>query len=148
MLRDGRLALTGGLFGRLDDVRRQDLLRYLTAVAKDEADRACDLLIDQCSEADYATPRAKMRRIFRQAEPFRTAGWSRHYAGQRLADTLFVQWRLTRKNGYRVEAPVEAFTRGLFSVEQQGRRIAPARDGLQQGLDDVRIIAAAVRARK
>ena len=148
VLRDGRLALTGGLFGRLEKSRQRDLLRYLTAVAKDEPNRACDLLLDQCGEAGSATPRARMRRLFRQAEPFRTAGWSRHYAGQRLADTLFVHWRLARKNGYRIEAPMEAFTRGLFAVEQQGRRIAPERDGLRQGLNDVRIIAGAVRMRE
>ena len=33
-------------------------------------------------------------------------------------------------------------------MERQGRRIAPERDGLRQGLNDVRIIAGAVRMRE
>jgi predicted unusual protein kinase regulating ubiquinone biosynthesis (AarF/ABC1/UbiB family) len=148
LLPDGRPVITGGRLGRLDRSLRRDLLRYLTAGARDEMDRACDLLLDQCEQRRGATAHARMQRLFRLAEPFRAGGWSRHYAGQRLSDTLFVQWRMAHANQYRFKPPLQAFARGLYDLERHCRRLAPQRDGLRQGLDDVRVIAAAVRLRE
>jgi predicted unusual protein kinase regulating ubiquinone biosynthesis (AarF/ABC1/UbiB family) len=148
LMDNGHLGITGGLFGRLDSRVQADLLRYLTASARDEMDRACDLLLGQCESGTSATSQTRMQHLFRQSEPFRSGGWSHHYAGQRLSDTLFVQWRLAHKHHYRFKPVVEAFARSLYDVEFQCRRLAPERDGLRQGLNDVRVISAAVRMRE
>jgi len=150
LLPEQRFAVTGGRFTRMERSLRRDLLRYLTAGARDEIDRACELLLDQCSEGRGATPRFRMQGLFRLAEPFRAGGWSQHhdYAGQRLSDTLFVQWRLAHDNGYHLKPPLRRFARGLYDLDRHCRRLAPERDGLRQGLDDVRVIAGTVRLRE
>jgi len=148
LMDDGHMGITGGIFGQLDSTAQTDLLRYLTASARDEMDRACDILLGQCESAASATSRSRMQRLFRQSEPFRSGGWSHHYAGQRLSDTLFAQWRLAHKHHYQFKPAMENFARSLYDLEFQCRRLAPERDGLRQGLDDVRVISAAVRIRE
>jgi predicted unusual protein kinase regulating ubiquinone biosynthesis (AarF/ABC1/UbiB family) len=147
-LGDGRLGVSGGSFGRLDPDCRRSLLQYLTAVAKDEPIRACDLLLDHCDADEAASKRETMRNQFRQAEPFRSGGWSDNYKGRRLADNLFVQWRLARQGGYRPKPHMEAFMRGLFAVEGQARRIAADWDGLREGVNNLRVIVAITRIRE
>lgn len=148
LLDDDRLGITGGIFGRLDSSTQIKLLRYLSASARDETDRACDLLLDLCQSGPSASSRTGMQRLFRQSEPFRSGGWSHHYAGQRLSDTLFAQWRLAHNHRYHFKPQMEAFARGMYDLECQCRRLDRDRDGLRQGLDDVRIIGAAVRIRE
>ncbi len=148
LLPDHSIAVTGGRFTRLERCLRRDLLRYLTASARDEMDRACELLLDQCDAGRGATARFRMQRLFRLAEPFRAGGWSQHYAGQHLSDTLFVQWRMTHTNGYRFKPPLQDLARGLYDLDRHCRRLSPERDGLRLGLNDVRVIAAAVRLRE
>lgn len=148
LMDNGHMGITGGIFGQLDSSLQADLLRYLTASARDEMDRACDILLDQCVSGASATSRTRMQRLFRQSEPFRSGGWSHHYAGQRLSDTLFAQWRLAHKHHYHFKPATEHFARSLYDVELQCRLLAPERDGLRQGLDDVRVISAAVRIRE
>ncbi len=148
LLPDHGFAVTGGRFARLERRLRRDLLRYLTASARDEMDRACELLLDQCDAGRGATARFRMQRLFRLAEPFRAGGWSQHIVGQHLSDTLFVQWRMTHTNGYRFKLPLQGLARGLYDLDRHCRRLSPERDGLRRGLDDVRVISAAVRLRE
>lgn len=84
----------------------------------------------------------------RQAEPFRTGGWSDRHRGERCADALCIYWRLARQPGRRLRPHAAAFACGVLALERQAEAKAPARDGLRQGLDDVRVIAAAVRLRE
>ncbi len=146
--RDRELSIQGGACGRLHGYLRHQLLHYLSTAARDDCDGACAALLTLCDATPKAQSRARMQALFRQAEPFRAGGWSRHFTGEVLANTLFVQWRLAHRNGYRLKPPVAAFCSGLFDLERQCRQLSPQRDTLRMGLDDVRIIAAAVRARE
>ncbi len=148
VLADDRFAVTGGLFVQLTRKTRRNLFNYLAAVARQEPDRACSSLLSGCEPSSKATSRDQLRMRFRQAEPFREGGWSDHFAGQRLADTLFVQWRLARQSGWRTSPSQLAFFRGLWDLELLTRRLAPASDALSQGLADLRVVAAATHLRE
>ncbi len=145
---DGRLGIAGGLTGRIDRSLQVELIRYLTATADDDPDRAGSIFLDITRAGPGAEAPRELRLRFRQAEPFRTGGWSRYYQGRRLADTLFIQWRIARQGGYSAPPELEAFMRGLYAVETCGRVLAPGRDGLREGLADLRVVAAAVRLRE
>ncbi len=146
--RQRELAVQCGTCGHLQTYLRQQLLRYLSAAARDDCDGACTELLSLCDATPGARSRIRMQAMFRQAEPFRAGGWSQQYAGEALANTLFVQWRLAHRSGYRLKPPVASFCTGLFDLERQCRQLSPRRDALRLGLDDVRIIAAAMRGRE
>ncbi len=147
-LGDDRFGITGGLFVQLGSKTRRNLFDYLAAVARQDPDRACSSLLSECEASASAVSRDQLRMRFRQAEPFREGGWSDHFAGQRLADTLFVQWRLARQSGWRTSPSQLAFFRSLWDLELLTRRLAPAADGLSQGLADFRVVAAAAHLRE
>ena len=148
LLPDGRLLVTGGPFARLESGSGRDLLSYLAAVARQDPDRALAFLLRETRRTSDAVSREDLRLWFRQAEPFRAAGWSDHYSGGRLADTLFIQWRLARRGGRRPNAGLLSFCRGLHAVESLARSLDPGRDAFRGGLDDLRVVAAAVHLRQ
>jgi predicted unusual protein kinase regulating ubiquinone biosynthesis (AarF/ABC1/UbiB family) len=148
LLDDNRFAVTGGELAILDATVRENLLDYLIAARKEEPDHAATYLLQEVKAAEDAASRDRLRMLLRQAEPFRDGGWSDHFAGQRMADSLLVQWRLCRRAGYRPSSHMLAFWRGLFSLELLTRRLAPEQDSLKQGVDDLRLVAAAAHLRK
>jgi hypothetical protein len=140
--------VTGGSFARIKEETRRNLLDYLTAVAREDPDRACDLLLGEMVEDGNTKTRDDLRLQVRQGEPFRLGSWSEAYAGRRLADNLFVQWRLAHQAGVRPKRELLAFYRGLFDLERVARRFTRRRDPFGDALGDVRIISAAVRLRE
>ncbi len=140
--------ITGGSFTRIKQETRINLLDYLAAVAREQPDRACDLLLGETCESGDTEIREDLRSRFRQGEPFRLGSWSEAYAGRRLADNLFVQWRLAHQAGVKPRPELLAFYRGLFDLERVAQRFAQRRDPLGEALGDVRIISAAVRLRE
>ncbi len=148
VLPGNRFVVTGGQFTRLEADAQANLLDYLTAVTREEPERACKLLLRETLSDFTAKSRDRLCQQFRQGESFRLGSWSDAYAGKRLADTLFVQWRLAHQAGLRAPPYLIAFYRGLFETELLARRLARYRDPLGEGLDDLRIISTAVRLRE
>lgn len=143
-----RFVMTGGQFTRLETDTRANLLDYMTAVTREDPERACNLLLRETQLDFTAKSRDRLCQQFRQGEPFRLGSWSEAYAGKRLADTLFVQWRLARQAGFRAPGYLTAFYRGLLETELLARRLARYRDPLNEGLEDLRVISATVRLRE
>ncbi len=148
VLPDDVFVITGGSFTRIKDETRKNLLDYLTAVAREQPDRACDLLLGETSESGDPDIREDLQSRFRQGEPFRLGSICEAYAGRRLADNLFVQWRLAHQVGVRPRPELLAFYRGFFDLERAARRFAQRRDPFGEALGDVRVISAAVRLRE
>jgi predicted unusual protein kinase regulating ubiquinone biosynthesis (AarF/ABC1/UbiB family) len=147
-LDDGRVAVIGGLFSSLGRKPRRHLLDALIATSRGDPDRACDQMLEACKADLEDSDRDRLQVLFRQAEPFRDGGWSDSYHGRRLADTLFVQWRLIRREGVEIPQPVVAFQRGLHMIDTSARRLAPGYDGFADAVDDLGIVAAASRLRE
>ena len=143
---DGRFAIVGGGLATLTLRSRNSLLDYLAAASRQDPDLAAVLLTREMT-GHTEDRRETLRLLFRQAEPFRDGGWIPDYAGPRLAHDLFVQWRLATRSGFEQLPHLRSFCRGLAELERTTREMAPERDALQQGLDDVRVIGAAVNMR-
>ncbi len=148
LLDDGRIAVTGGLFTNLGRKSRRSLLDALIATVRGDPDRACDHLLRACDADLSETDHDRLHVLFRQAEPFREGGWGASYHGQRLADSLFVQWRLMRREGIDIPPPVVAYLRGLHQVEGCARRLAPDHDTFADAVDDLGVVAAATQLRE
>ncbi len=148
VLSGNRFVVAGGQFTRLDTDTRASLLDYMTAVTREDPERACNLLLRETQVDFTVKSRDRLCQQFRQGEPFRLGSWSDAYAGKRLADTLFVQWRLAHQAGFRAPATLTAFYRGLLETELLARRLARYRDPLNEGLEDLRVISATVRLRE
>lgn len=147
-LADGRIGICGGTFGRIDPELRVDLLRFLVAAATSRPDRVCALLPAISTRNRGALSYRELYHQLRQAEPFRTGGWSDSHPGERCADTVLIYWRLARQAGHPPLPQTATFARALLCLERHAEALAPSRDGLCQGLDDLRVIAAAVRLRE
>ncbi len=143
-----RLGLLGGRFLELDRATRSTLLGALVAAAQHEPDRSGDLLRRLSESVDDDATRDRLRVSLRQAEPFRSAGWGDRYAGERLADVLFVHWRTAHSVGYRPRPRLQAFQRGFAQLYRMTRAVAPERDVLEQAMADLRVVAAAVEVRR
>jgi ubiquinone biosynthesis protein len=148
LLEDGRIAVTGGLFTSLGRKTRRSLLDSLIATSRGEPDRACDHLFTACNADLDEDDHDRIRVLFRQAEPFRDGGWSETYQGRRLADTLFVQWRLLRREGIDLPKSVVTYLQSLCQVEMCARRLAPGHDCFGDAVDDLAVVAAASRLRE
>lgn len=144
---DGRFAVLGGGMSHLTSRSRSGLLDYLAAASRQDPDLAAVLLTREMTTTTD-TSREALRLAFRQAEPFRDGGWIPDYAGPRLAHDLFVHWRLARRCGFEPPPPLSSFFRGFAELERTTRQMAPSRDALQQGVNDVRVIGAAVNMRQ
>jgi ubiquinone biosynthesis protein len=143
-----RFAVTGGLTTSLDPRWRRHLLDAVVATGRGDPDRVCDALLDECAAAENAAKPDVVRTELRQAESFRSGGWTDEFAGRRLADTLFVYWRVLRKAGHRPKDHTVAFLRGFCELELMARALAPTTDTMADAVDDLRLVAAAVSLRK
>jgi hypothetical protein len=147
-LSDERFAITGGLFTVLDPRWRRHLIDAVIAIARDDPDRACDALLAESTELDGAADPLRVRSELRQAETFRSGGWTDRYSGRRIADSLFVYWRKLRELGHRPKDHVTAFIRGFSEIEGTARVLAPNSDPMAGAIDDFRLVAAAVSVRE
>lgn len=144
----GRIGILGGRWTRLDRATRGDILKMLVAATHHEPDRIGDLLRRLSDGSDDDGQRDRLRIMLRQAEPFRSGGWGDTYLGERLADGLYVQWRMARRVGLRPIAGLLSFQRGLAGIDSLTREAAPRRDVLEQAMADVRVVSAAVDMRR
>jgi ubiquinone biosynthesis protein len=147
-LSNERFAISGGLVTTLDPGRRRHLLDAVIAAARSDPDRVCDALLAESTAANDAAADHLLRSELRQAETFRSAGWADPFTGRRIADTLFVYWRVMAEMGYHPKAGAIAFIRGFTEIEAAVRRLAPETDAMAGAIDEVRLVAAAVSIRE
>jgi ubiquinone biosynthesis protein len=124
---------------------RADLRDLLLAVAAREPDEACAVLLRQVIREDGAASEEQLRLHLRQIIPFRDGAWSA--SGETLAEHLFVYLRTAHSRGYRPRHHLLAFCRGLFAVATAARRLAPERDAVLEGLQELRVLASMSQAR-
>jgi len=134
-----QIAFIGGAFAGLPSEPQANLWDYLVAAANDNTDRACSCLLKEMRKE--GTVRDNVQQRFRQAMPFRDGGWDASGDRQSLAELLFVHWRFASECGYMPQMHLPAFYRGLFSIANVARRIAPAIDPLAEGVRDMRLLA-------
>jgi ubiquinone biosynthesis protein len=139
LLPDRQLAFTGGSFASLTAEVKTNLFDYLIASVTQDPDRACSRLLGEMKRVRGAASEDELRHRLRQVVPFRDGGWSNSGDSRSLAEYLFVHWRLAREYGYRPQPHLLSFCRGLFQVAATARRLAPNRDLLLEGLQDLRL---------
>jgi predicted unusual protein kinase regulating ubiquinone biosynthesis (AarF/ABC1/UbiB family) len=145
-LPDGRIGLQGIVFARLPAAVQADLKEALLAVAFRDPDGACSALVREMARDESATPVEELRLRLRQIVPFRDGAWTP--SGESLAEHCFLYARTARACGYRLRRHLLAFYRGLFAAALAGRRLAPARDCLRDGLQELRLLTGASQVRE
>jgi hypothetical protein len=141
-----RLVFTGGPMARIPLASQANLWSYLVAAARRDPDGVCDRLLKEMTREEPSASEERLRLRLRQAVPFRDGGWN--LEGENLAEDLFLHWRFSRECGFRPRVPLLAFWRGLAVVADTARRLAPDRDALLQGLDELRFTSSVNQVRE
>ena len=136
LLPDGRVALLGGGLVRLREAARAHLRDYLFTAAGHEPAEALGALLAEMTPGEHALGEERLRLRARQVVPFRDGAWSA--GADELAEHLFLQWRVARECGYRPQAHLVAFYRGLATTAQLCRAAAPEHDALRPAIEELR----------
>lgn len=140
VLPNKQIAFTGGGFDSLPPGPKANLCDYLVAAATDDPDRAYFCLFRELTKEGPPAEHDDLRQRFRQIVPLRDGGWATSGDGNSLAENLFAHWRLAGARGHLPPPHLSSFYRGLFLVAGVARRLAPERDALSEGLQDVRLL--------
>ena len=130
---DDRLVLTAGAFEPHVAAERAHFAAYLSAVAADDPDAAASWIE---GSSPSARVEEELRRLLRQAVPFRDGEWS---GDDRLAEHVLVQWRVAREAGWAVSPHHQHLYQGLHAVAQIAHRLAPDADALLGALEGERM---------
>jgi hypothetical protein len=128
------IAFDEGVFTAVPKEARENLVRYLVAVAADDPRKSLDSLLREFHGARPTIPPERLSRLFRQLVPD-----DGEDGAARLADMLLAQLRLAGSSGYYPSLRVLPALRGLVRLEATVRGLSPHRDGLLEGLKDFRI---------
>jgi predicted unusual protein kinase regulating ubiquinone biosynthesis (AarF/ABC1/UbiB family) len=134
-LHDGRLVLVGGAFERQTAAGREQFLRYLVTVVADDPDAAWTWIAEATVPGARSQSEYRLRRRLRQAVPFRDGEWS---GDDRIAESLLVQWRVTREAGWDMRPHPLRLYRGIHAVSAATTELAPDEDTLLAALRDER----------
>ncbi len=134
----GQRIVFTGVFASLPSHVKPNLFNYLVAAAAQDPDSACLYLVREMGGAKGAAGEEELRHRLRQVIPFRDGGWHDIGDSPRLAEYLFAHWRFARECGYWPQPHLLCFCRGLFQIAVTARRLAPGRDPLMEGLQDLR----------
>lgn len=148
---EGGVSVRGGLWHLADSRLRRSIRTYLAALVDGDADQALDALLDLAlpGRGPATGPSAKsLRHVFRQAEPFRDGSATGAASGGRVADLMFLHWRLMRRHGYRPRDGWASFQQGFADLEWLARRHAGHRDVVEEALEDLRWIDLAHQGRE
>jgi len=107
---------------------------YLGAVAGDDPDSAANWILE--GSATGSRVEEELRRLLRQAVPFREGEWS---GDDRLSEHVLVQWRVARDAGCPVTPHHQHLYRGLHDVAHIANGLAPDTDALLGALEDLRL---------
>ncbi len=108
-LSDERFAITGGLVTTLDPRWRRHLIDAIIATARDDPDRVCGALLAECTELEGAADVLRVRSELRQAETFRSGGWTDEFAGRRIADEFLCLLAKAGPTGLPTQGPRHCF---------------------------------------
>lgn len=134
-----QISIDEGVFSPVPQQARDNLLKYLIAVAIDEPSLALDCLLNECEGTRRKVPVDEMDRLFRQLVPDRTDEESTCNSGPLLAATVLAQWKTAVDRGYRPLRQVAPALLGIIALADTVRPMAPQRDSLLNGLKDFRI---------
>ena len=159
LLASGQVAFFGSRARGLPAPSRARLLDHLAAVAGDDPDRACSLLLPELAGAagqpaawQEGEPEdqqvAELRARLRQVVPFRDGAWRDGGSGDTLVEQLCVNFRLASEHGFPPRPPLLRFIRGLAAAALELRALAPLEDPLREGLEDLRASLALARWRQ
>jgi len=140
-----RLVLTSAAFEPHLTVERARFLHYLNAVAADDPDAASAWIVGPVAPVGYAHLEEELTRRLRQAVPFRDGEWS---GDDRLAESLLVQWRMTRHAGWPLTPHHLHVYRGVHATAGTAARLAPGDDVLLTALQDERLRFGLAEARQ
>ncbi len=131
---EDRLLLTSAAFEPHPSAARAHFAGYVGAVAADDPDGAASWLLEGAEAS--ARVEAQLRRMLRQAVPFRDGEWS---GDDRLAEHMLVQWRVARNAGWTVSSHHQHLFNGLQAVAHIAERLAPNSDTLLGAFEDERL---------
>jgi predicted unusual protein kinase regulating ubiquinone biosynthesis (AarF/ABC1/UbiB family) len=140
VLANKQITFTGGEFASLPSDAKKNLWNYLVANSTEDPDKACSCLLREMVQQGRLIDEDELQHRFREIVPFRDAGWHSNGDSGSFADYLFVQWNLASERGLRPQPHLLAFYRGLFQTVGLVRRLAPRRNSLLDGLQEVRTI--------
>jgi hypothetical protein len=134
-----QVAVDEGTFAVLPHETRQNLLKYLVAVAMDEPRKALDYLLMEFEATHHRTPVDRLDRLFRQMIPDAAHDEPSGLPAGTLASTLQAQWRLAIESGYRPLLHGLPVLRGIVRLSETVQALAPGCDALLEGLKDYRL---------
>jgi predicted unusual protein kinase regulating ubiquinone biosynthesis (AarF/ABC1/UbiB family) len=142
MLEDGRIAFLGEVFASCwpDYINR--VWRYLVAVAADDPDECCRLLLSMMTNTRTNDARNGQRHLdalaaFRQSVTcFMSAPGEQDFCSG-MAARVLRQLQIAAELGYRPKSFLIPFYRGLFSVLSATWELQPQGDPLLEGLEGV-----------
>ena len=136
-----QIAIIGGAFARLPPEAKKNLWNYMLAIATDEPEKACTYLLREISPSEASFDEEELRYRFREVVPFRDRPGSGDQSHGALLDYLSVHWRLLNERGLHLPRHILGFYRGLRQTAAYAQQLAPGRDPLLEGLQDVRTIS-------
>lgn len=140
----GGFALLGGSVAQVPASVQEGFVRFLLAVAGDEAEEAAALVAREMETEPGAVGEEALLLRLRQVVPFRDGAWSS--GGLGLDELLFSYWRSARDCGYRPRGHLLDLMRGLHAVAAIARELAPEGDPVREALREVRLDIAFARA--
>ncbi len=133
----------GSEFIELPQDTAQNLRQYLLATLVDDPDRAARYLLQEMREPAHGVDDfSEFQSKFRQAAYFGTLEPILGTDTNALAQLVFQHWRTALDHGYVPTPTLLSFYRGLFSIARIGKKLAPSKDPLREGLEELNAMMA------
>ena len=146
ILSNGQVVFMGGGFDSLQPEPKANLCDYLVAVANDDPDHAYDCLFKELMCGGRGREQENLLKRFRQIVPLREGAWTTAGDSDNLAEYVFAHWRLASECGP-LPQHLSSFYRSLFVIAGLAQRLAPNRDALFEGLQDMRFVGGVEKLR-
>jgi hypothetical protein len=144
---DNRVVFAAGPFAVLPQGAKVHLWDYLIAVAAEEADDAYEHLSRETTAGRDGAVDDELRRCLRQTVAFRDgivrnvfSSGNRFASEHRFSDEVLLHWRFASERGP-IAPGLVSFYRGVFTLVDTARLLAPDRDSLAEALTDLRLMA-------
>jgi ubiquinone biosynthesis protein len=147
ILPNGQVAFTAGGFESLQPEPKTNLCDYLVATATDDSDRAYNCLFREVIKGAQAEEQDDLRKRFRQIVPLRDGAWTTSGDGDSFGEYVAAHWKLASEYGH-LPPHLSLFFRAFFELTDVTRRLAPDRDTLLEGLQDMRLIGGVEKFRE
>ncbi len=136
ILKPDRMVYVGSDFEPQSADGRVRFLGYVNAEAADDPDAACEWVMAECDQKGNGAAEEELRRRFRQSVPFRDGESS---GEDNLAELALVHWRATQEAEWTLHPHFLYLYRAVHALSMRGIALAPGKDVLMLGLQDVRL---------